>query len=213
MTGQEIISMFELQVDDVTELSSVAELAVLNRVYFRICGNRPWEFLKTNATGNITVNGVTAEITLPSDFSHFYENYQYTDNAISTQINQAPKVVYVGTEMAPYYIVNYSDRNQYKNQGGVCYLDLANNKLVFPRVPTTSLTYSMDYIKVPAKITAATSPVFPERFQDILAFGMAVQNDIMQLSPKAKSYAGENKILHDEILAEMALWNANLQNF
>lgn len=212
MTGQEIISMFELQVDDVTELSSVAELAVLNRVYFRVCGNRPWEFLKTNATGNITVNGVMAEITLPSDFSYFYENYQYTDNAISTQINQAPKVVYVGTNRTPFHIVNYSDRNQYVNHGNVCYLDITNNKVVFPKVPQ-QLTYSLDYIKVPAKITTSTSPIFPERFQDMLAFGMAVQNDIMQLSPKAKSYAGENKILHDELLSEMALWNSNLQNF
>lgn len=211
MTGTEIISMFELQVDDVTELSSVAELSVLNRVYFRICGTRPWEFLKTNTTGSIVANGTLGEITLPSNFANFYENYQYTNNTYSSEIGQSPKVVYVGTSMEPYTIVNYSDRNQYKQNGNVCYLDLGNNKIIFPKVPQ-SLTYSMDYIKFPEKITTLTSPLFPERFQDIFAFGMAIQNDIMQLSPKAKSYAAENKILYDELLAEMALWNSNLVN-
>lgn len=212
MTGAEIITQFEMQVGDVTELSTSEELIVLNRVYLRVCGNRPWEFLKTNATGSVTTDNTGTYITLPADFSHFYENYNYTNNAISTQINQAPKVIFIGTNKSPYYIVNYADRNQYTNHGGYCYLDLANNKLVFTSTPTEGTTYSMDYIKAPAKLTTSTSPVFPERFQDILVYGMAAQNDIVQLSPKAKSYAPENKGFYDELLAEMTLWNSNLIN-
>lgn len=211
MTATEIITSFETQVSDVTELSTSEELALLNRVYQRVCNDRPWEFLKATATGTITNSGSSYYLTLPDDFAYFYENFDYTDNAISTQINSGNRVVLVGSNYAPYYIVNYADRGQYRNRGGYAYLDIANNRLYF--TGPTSGTYELNYIKVPETLTASDEPVFPARFQDILVYGMAVENDIIQLSDKAKSYAPENQELYNQYLADMALWNSNLQNY
>ena len=211
-TATEIITNFELMVNDVTELSTSEELMLMNRIYQRVCNDRPWEFLKTNATGTMSGSGVDGYyITLPDDFAYFYENYNWTDNAYSTEINQAPKVIFVGTSFTPYRIVNYSDRRQYLGSAGYAYVDLANSKIVFTGTPV-STTYSMDYIKVPATLVGASTPVIPTRFQDILVYGMAFTNDIMQLSDKAKSYAPENRALYEEMLEDLALWNAQFQS-
>lgn len=211
-TATELITTFELQVNDVTELSTSEELALMNRIYQRVCNDRPWEFLKINATGTMSGSGTDGYyITVPSDFGYFYENFDWTDNAISSQMNASPKVIYVGTERTPYQIVNYSDRYKYLGSTGYCYLDLANSKIYFTGTPT-STTYSMDYIKVPETLTGGSTPVIPTRFQDILVYGMAAENEIIQLSPKAKSYAPENLTLYQQYLADMALWNARLIN-
>lgn len=211
-TATQIITKFELQVADVTELSTSEELILLNRIYQRVCSDRPWEFLKKTATGTMSGSGVDGfYITLPSDFAFFYENLNWTDNSYSTEINQSPKVIFVGSSNTPYPIVNFSDRRQYLGKTGYAYLDLANSKIYFTGIPT-STTYSMDYIKVPATLTAGDSPVIPERFEDVLVYGMATENEVLQLSDKAKSYAPENAGLYQSYLDDMALWNANLQN-
>lgn len=212
-TCTEIITKFELQVSDVTELSTSEELMVLNRVYNRVMDSRPWEILKTTTTGTVTTDATGSYITLPSDFSYFYENMNWTDNVISTEINQAPKCVWIiqNNNYIPYVIVNYADRIQYSNRGQYCYLDIANSKLVFCSTPITT-SYVMDYIKVPAVLLAGSTPIIPTRYQDILVYGMAVEDSILQLSPKAKSYAPENLNLYNNYLADMALWNSNLIN-
>jgi hypothetical protein len=151
-------------------------------------------------------------ITVPSDFAFFIENYQYTNNAISPQTNASPKVIFISTAKNPYQIVNYSDRRQYLGSTGYAYLDLANSKIVFTGTPT-STSYDFDYIKVPAVLTASDTPAIPTRFQSILPFGMAVENDIMQLSPKATSYSPENQAKYNSYLLDMASWNANLINY
>lgn len=212
MLASEAITQFELQVNDVTELSTSEELVILDRIYQRVCEDRPWEFLKTNATGTMSGSGVDGYyITLPSDFNYFYENYNWTDNSISTQINRTPKVIFVGTSKDPYSIVNYSDRNQYLGSTGYAYVDLANSKIYFTGTPT-STTYSMDYIKVPATLVAGSTILIPERFCPILVYGMATENEIIQISDKAKSYAPENEALYNNYLNDMALWDARLQN-
>lgn len=209
-TADQIIKKFELQVNDVTELSSSEELMLLNRVYQRVCDTRPWEFLKTNVTGTMSGSGVDGfYISVPEDFAYLYENYNWTDNSYSTQINQSPIVVFVGSNRAPYYVKNYADRNQYLGSTGYCYYDFTSGKIYFTGTPV-STTYSLDYIKFPVDLTTATSPVFPARFHDILVYGMATENEVIQLSPKAKSYAPENLNLYNQYLDDLALWNARL---
>ena len=76
-TATELITIFELQVNDVTELSTSEELLVMNRIYQRVCSDRPWEFLKTSETGTLLGSGTDGfYITIPSDFGYFYENFQ-----------------------------------------------------------------------------------------------------------------------------------------
>lgn len=209
-TATEIITSFELQVSDITELSTSEELYVLNRVYQKVCSARPWEFLKTPATGTMSGSGVDGYyVTMPSDFAFFSPNYSYTDNTISTQENSAPVVIFIGTSYTPYKVVNYSDRRQYLGQTGYAYLDYANSKIVFCGTPV-STTYSFDYIKVPATLIGASTPVIPTRFQDIIVYGMAVDDAILQLSPKATSYASENQAKYDSMMLDLAYWNSQL---
>ena len=213
MTGTEIITQFELQVDDVTELSTSEELSVLNRVCRKIYNNRSWEFLKKEATGSIAQDATSYYITLPTVFAYFCENYKYTDNSIGVQGTSSPTVVFVGTDYNPYKVVNFSDRKQYRDSAGYVYLDLAGSKIRFTGSPTfaNGSTYSFDYIYVPDAITAGTSPVFPARFHDLVVYGMAVDNDIIQKSPKAKAYTAENQMKYNGVMEDMMWWNANLQ--
>jgi hypothetical protein len=212
MLASEAITQFELQVNDVTELSTSEELIVLNRIYQRVCDDRPWEFLKTSATGTMSGSGVDGYyITVPSDFAYFYENYNWTDNSYSTQLNRTPKVIFVGTTKTPYSIINYSDRQQYLGSTGYAYVDWGNSKIYFTGTPV-STTYSMDYIKTPATLIAGSTILIPERFCPILIYGMSTENEIIQLSDKAKSYAQENLDLYNEYLGKLALWDSRLQN-
>jgi len=76
--------------------------------------------------------------------------------------------------------------------------------------PTSAQSVEFDYAKVPADLTLGTSPIFPARFHHVLVHLMAMEDFILQLSDKAKSYAPENKAMADSYIADMCEWNANL---
>jgi hypothetical protein len=209
MTINEIITGFELQVSDTTELSSSEELIVANRVYTKICNNRPWEWLKTSSAGSVLQDANGYYISTPTDFAFFIENNSYTQNNIAVNNNTSPKVVFIGTNYTPYQVINYSDRRQYRNQSGYVYYDAASNAIRFTGTPE-ALIYEFDYIKVPPALILGASPIFPARFHDVIIYGMAVDDQIIQLSPKASSYAAENQAKYQSCLDDMIYWNANL---
>jgi len=205
MTAQEIIEKFRLYVDDSSELSSAEELSLANKIYRQVLENRPWEFLKKEwAT---TTNG-TNNITLPTDLSYFFENQGYTDNSMANESGSQDKAVFING--SPYKIINWSDRRQYANSAGYCYVDWAASKLYFTTTPSAGLTLSADYIYRPADLTLATSPVFPTSFHDVIYHGMAIDEYIIQIFDKARSYAQENKTLFDGYMRSLANWNSNL---
>lgn len=213
LTASQIITLFELQVNDITELSSSEELALLNRIYQKICLDKPWEFLKTQASGSILSDATGSYITPPVDFAYFTENNNYTDNSMGTFNNAAPKVIFVlsyGVAYQPYQIINFSDRRQYINRGGFAYFDAGSNIIRFTGTPAGT-TYEFDYIKVPAVLTLTDYPIFPGRFHDMIYFGMASDNEILQLSPKATSYAVENMNKYTQYMLDMTWYNSNLQ--
>lgn len=205
MLTSEIIKKFELYVDDSTELSPAEELDLANKIYHRICDDRPWEFLKKEKTG--TVSGTS--ITLPTDFAYLVENFNYTDNSYSTEINAKPVFVFING--SPFQVVNWSDRRRYENNNNVCYLDISAGAIKFP--VSQSGTYSFDYKAFPADLTLSTEPIFPDRYHDAIYHLMAVDDMVIQLFPKAQSYQAENQSLGNSILARMAKWNSDLQNF
>ncbi len=215
MTGLDIITEFELQVNDITELSSTEELAIANRIYRRVCNERPWEFLKKPGTGVLSYDATAGMyyITMPTDFAYFIENSNSTDNASAYEGVSNPKNVYIGSNYDRYEIVNFSDRLKYRTRGGFAYMDWANGKIWFPG-PTpntalsTSTTYSFDYISTPVALATNTSPVFPAQFHEIIVYGMASENDILQLSDKARSYQKENETRYQQYLLDMAYWNS-----
>ena len=207
----DIITNFELQVSDVTELSTSEEFRVLNRVYNKICNYRPWEFLKKSASGTMSSDSEGYYITAPTDFAYFIENNQYTNNTVSPQNNTTPRDIFVGANYSPYQIVNWSDRQQYRNHTGVAYYDVVNGKIRFPQTPE-AFTYQFDYIMVPPALVAGAAPLTPARFDDVYHFGMAVEDSIIQLSPKATSYAQENQAKYQSMLDDITYWNSMLIN-
>lgn len=212
-TAAQIITDFELQVSDITELSSTEELSLLNKIYVNICNLQPWEFLKTPASGTVAVDATGTYITMPADFASFAIDNQYTENNIGVEGNASPRFVFLidnSGNYAPFQIVNFSDRRKYKGRGNVVYLDMANSKIRFMVTPQYT-SYEFDYIKVPAILASGDTPVLPGQFHDIFGYAMAGDNDILQLSPKAKSYKQENDNKYEGVLLNMQYWNANLQ--
>lgn len=214
LNGNDIITRFELQVADLTELSSQEELDLLNDKYQDVCMERPWTFLKKNVTGSLTLDSTTGlyYIATPSDFSMFYDNNMYTDNTISVENNASSRVIFIGVNHNPYQIVNYEDREQYRNKSQVCYHDINASKIYFPATPPDLTYYSMDYIKVPADLTIASSPLFPNRFRKMLWYFMATSNEILQLSSKANSYAVDNFNIASKTLLDMKYWDDSQYN-
>lgn len=211
MTGAEIIAKFELYVDDLTELSSDEELDLLNAKYEDLYGDRPYEWLKKEFSG--TTDGTTT-IDLPTDFQYFLENTRQTDNSEDSDDISAPKAIFVGTfpNDRKYRLVNWSDRRQYQNRNEICWVDQVDDKLEFSIAPASGLAVSGDYAKIPTDITLSTEPEFPTRFHKWLYHEMAVDSMIIQLFPKARSYADFNQSMANQTKARLDHWNANLQN-
>lgn len=203
MLTSDIITKFELQVDDSTELSSDEELDLANKIYQQVCSYRPWEFLKATCSTAIAGSGTT--IALPSDFAYMATNQSTDMNVLEDNVT-APKGVYVGTGLKFVRMVNYGDRRQYANQD-VCYVDPTDSKIHFITTQTEA-TQSFDYIKVPADLTLATSPVFPARFHDIICFGMAADDYVIQQSDLAKGLMQANQNRYKEYLNDMSYYNA-----
>lgn len=209
MTGTQLITKFELYQDDSSELSTTEELALLNEKYREIWADRTWEFSKKTATG--TLSTTLQYVSLPADFVQLIPNAGYTQNFALTEYGQSPTVVFVGSGYAPYPVINWSDRRQYRDQNGYAYLDLPNSRLYMTKQPTSAEAYEFDYKYRPTDIAAGTSPVFPEEFHPLLYLAMAIDDDIIQRFEKARSYALENRAKYNALFNSMALWNSQFQ--
>lgn len=205
MIASEIITQFELQVSDVTELSTSEELKILNHVYRRICRKRPWEFLKVFASGTILTDATGSYMVLPSNFSWFIPK------TFDIEQNSPFATFSIGSNYAPFQLVDYENRLSYAGRSGYAYIDRVNSKIYFTGSTPPSGTYLFPYIKSVTDLTGADTPLIPTDFQDILIYGMATENSVLQLSPKATSYAPENKGLYDETLADLELWDAQFK--
>lgn len=209
MTIDNIITQFEMQVSDTTELATTEEYIVANRVYNTIANDRPWEWLKIQASGAILQDNTGYYITVPSDFAYFIENNTTSENNRNINNNTTPKVIFVGSNYTPYQIINFSDRRQYRNDNNYVYYDAVNNAIRFTGIPI-AMTYEFDYIKTPATLETGMSPFFPAQFHDLIVYGMAVDDQIIQLSPRATSYAPENQAKYQALLSAMKYRNAQL---
>ena len=192
--GEELISLFELQVDDSSELSSAEELDLLNASYLEICDDRPWEFLKTEFSG--VTDGSTL-VALGSDFSYFVE---MNDNG--------DKVVYVDNK--EYVLINYSERRQYKDNSAVAYVHGTN--LYFIVAPTSGLVVLGDYIKIPEELTTATYPIFADSFHKMLAYKMAISDFIVQANLSDNNSIERNTSLYNGYLSRMQYNNGRITN-
>lgn len=204
LTAQEIIEKFEIYTSDTTELSSSAELDLCNKIYQMILANRPWYFLYKTHTPTITtdVNGI-ASFALPNDFSYIPITSYETD--ISSY--GADKVIFVGPTNQPYKVINFTDRRKYENIDGFCYIDMAQNKIVFTKVPQYS-TASYDYIYNADDLELTDSPIFPAQFHPMIYHGMVLDDMGIQLFDKNRSYANENWTAFQRYLNDFSYWNS-----
>lgn len=190
--SQDIITAFELYIGDETELSTVEELALLQKKYNEILMSEEWEFLKKTATGNIS----GTDITQPVDF----------DRMTSDQH------IYLGSNENIYNVIPFTDRRKYRGLDTTFYYDALNEKFVSTK--TLNDSYSYDYIYVPPALDLVSSnPVFPIRFYPMLFQAMCIDSDIINLSDKARSYAGQNQQQYQSYLDSMKSWNKKLSGF
>ncbi len=197
MTGDEIIEKYNLQVDDASELSSDEELALANDVYDDVCDDRDWEWLKESFTGTTSIS--VPYIALPDDFKYIAPN---KDNR---------SVVFVGDEFSEYEVVSYSDRRNYRNMSGFCYIDVPNSRLVFTLQPTEAKSVEYDYIKIQEPLEDDTSPLFRSGFHVIIAYGMAAKFNNLEQTDKAVSYQRENTGLYNGVLSKMQMEDSKVK--
>lgn len=186
--------------DDSTDLSSDEELALLNKVYQKLCADRPWEFLKKEATG--TTSTTVPYVSLPTDFQYVTSNYDQEDTSVLP-------IVFMGSTFTPYKIISWSTRRSYRDKSGYAYIDIPNSRLAFTVQPTGE-AYEYDYMSFPPALTLTDEPVFPERFHDMLYHAMCVEDNIIQMSDKAKSYAAENQQKYKSYFDDLCYFNSQL---
>lgn len=205
ITGQDAITKFELYKDDTTELSSDEELDLANKILTEIYNDRPWEWLRKGFTGPTTEVGA---ISLPTDFRNLMPNASDDDtNPIMNKI-----VVYVGAMQAPYTVIPMAARVKYQGLGAYCYLDIAARKLRFVDSLASGTTVTFDYQYKPADIGLNDNIPLPDGFELMVVHGMAIDDDIIQIFERARSYAPENSAKFQMYMTKLARYNNSLLN-
>jgi hypothetical protein len=201
--ASDIILQFELQVSDMTELAQAEELMVLNRVRRKI-NRRPLEANRKPFAGTSSTS--VPYVTLPTDFFRLAPNAEY----FTKDYYAEHPVVFFGISNTPIQVIPYANRNQYLGSAGFAYIDIVNNRLVFLLQPTSASAVAFDYYALPIDLLIGDNDWLTNLFPDALVYGMAVEDNILQLSDKARSYAKENEGKYEDELAEIASWNLSL---
>lgn len=203
LTGQQIIDRFELYTDDTTDLSSDEELILANDKLRLVYMEQPWEFLRRKKAGVIESDG---KITLSSDFDEFLENF--SDDAAYGE--PVMKVVYIGSQKAPYLVVPMGQRNA-NSFSNVCWIDPSDGKINFAQSPGVGASYEYDYKTSPDDITVSTSPKLPAEYHPMIIFSMLIDEDIIKKSEKARSNMQDNAVQYQRYLKNLKLRDARFK--
>lgn len=202
MTKAQIITKAQLYLDDTSELSDQEFSDLFDKMYNFINTSHTWEGTKTEFSGS--ASGTT--LALPSDFLYLTANSNYTDASYEA----GRPVVFVGSNYTPRNVVSWSDRRQYRNNANYCWIDFPNSTLVFAVAPNSGDAVEFDYHAQKSISDNGESPWFPAEYHDAIYHLMVSDDYMIQQSPKAKSYARENRAAAEDILENMKRWNANL---
>lgn len=224
MTWEELSAKLYLQIDDSDSLSTAETLDLLNDVYYDICDDRNWSFLRKTATG--TTSTSVDYVALPSDFNLILPNINggyangynnlgvpHGSSGMLSQRIYTPyssfSSVIVGTTRSIYIVIDIAQANNYYNIDWFCYIDIPNSRLVFTKQPTTaqSITYSYKYI--PTAILTATSPIFPARFHKMIAFGAAAKFNNIEQTDKNQSYQRENQLEFEKQMEKLRMLDSH----
>ena len=151
MTGSEIKTKIEALIDKAIDDDLALDL--INTAKDKLEGERDWEFLKKSGNptpSTTTVGGTyTTAYTLPIDFGHEIK-------------------IYVGdNEVFP---ITQEEAIRYKGIDRRYFIDMANKYLYFTGTIAESKTITIVYTIFTDDLTLATSPVWPARFQKIIAY-------------------------------------------
>jgi len=151
MTGQEIKTKIEALIDKTIDDDLALDL--INTAKDRIEGERAWEFLIKSGSptpSTTTVGGTyTTAYTLPTDFA--YE-----------------QKIYVGDSEV--YPITREEAIKYKGLDRRYFIDMTNKYLYFTGTIGTSETITIIYSYFTDDLTLTTSPVWPARFQKLIAY-------------------------------------------
>lgn len=199
-TPAEIIRQFEVYVDDLTELSTDEEYALLNKILRTIYANRNWEFLRKQATVVFTEPNAGQ---LPNDFMSLMENYE-------DEIR-----VFIGSY--PYEVISMKDKrgNSYKT---AFYIDLAENKIKCTQDIGIGTTVDFDYKYLPEKIKTtdaedASAIVLPEIVRHYLPQIMAIDDDIIQKTEGGRSNIKLNIMSAKDLLTDLVHLDMRTKNY
>lgn len=203
MQPDDIIKQFEVYVDDLTELSTEEEYVLLTKVIQEVCNDRSWEFLRKTANVTTTTN---TSAPLPSDFSTTMNNYFDNDEA-----PQADRAVSYVNGVAHYFIPKGAHKQKI---GAYCYIDLGAKTLNFTQEVGTGASVEFDYKAKPLPITSNSSEiVLPEEVRYYLAQVMAIDDDIIQKSERARSNVQLNSMAKAKLLRDLSHINSSFLNY
>jgi hypothetical protein len=156
-TGQELIDLFNSLIDD--SLDNDTALVLLNDAKTELEGERTWYCLKKKDS---------------SLFSLTSDNYE-TQKALPADYSETLKIVLEGIS-GPLAGINFEEQEDFKNDFGYFFLDIAAGKLHLTGTPDQERKIYHFYKAFTPEIGLDTSwSVFPDRFHPILAYKMAAK--------------------------------------
>lgn len=204
MQPDDIIKQFEVYVDDLTELSTDEEYALLTKVLNSIYNDRSWEFLRK--TANVTTT-TTKTAPLPVDFVSVMNNYS------ENPYNNIPEIPVVFVDGIPYKFVPKGMSYNFVG-GNYATVNLADKTIEFLKDIGTGKTVTFDYKYQPTAIVSNSSTiVLPELAHRYLGQVMAIDDDIIQKTEKARSNLQSNSVARAQMLRDLAHYNARFLNY
>jgi hypothetical protein len=198
LTGQNIVDKFNLYKDDTSELSDAESLDLAQNIYNDVLMDREWEWLRKTFSGVTNSDG---SVTLPADFISVMKNY--SEDETSSIPEKA--VVYVNQDVYP--VIPMGARTLQGGLGNFFYIDPVNNVMKSTATLGGGIAVSFDYKMRPPALTLTTSPVFPAENHMMIVYGMAIDDDIIQIFEKARSYAAVNQMKYDKHMTALARYS------
>ena len=176
--------------------------SLLATVQAKVEGKKEWIILRKTDTSESAsgADSFTTPKTLPSDF-FFWQS----EDPIVLVDNTNPNT-YLN-----YWEVPIAKKFIYQSQSYRFFCDYANSHIYLGGTVDRTYTIYKNYIYQPDKITAGTSWVFPAKFHEYLAFGVAALHKLgVDFDDINKMSGDDNGKVFLEGLAQMEMWDSQL---
>lgn len=183
-------------------IDSALFYSLLATVQAKIEVKRDWMILRKQDASESAgpSDSFTTSKTIPSDF--FF--WQSEDAIVLVDPTNSSTWI-------PFLEVSFPKRFLYQTQSYRFFCDYANSKFYLGGIVDRTYTIYKNYVYQPDKITSTTSWVFPAKFHEMLAFGVAALYKLGVDFDDINKLSGEdNGKVFLEGLKTMELWDARL---